>query len=760
MNDLHLLKLEEVGKIYTDEDTATVGLHGVSLCFDRGEFVLLTGESGAGKSSLLNVIGGLDSFEEGEMYFCGEPLSKLGERGRDAFRDENISIIFQDYNIIESLSVRDNVLIALPEELSKKEKHDKANEMLRKTGMFSLARRKAGKLSGGQKQRVAIARALAMNRGIILADEPIAHLDNETADDIISALAEAAKDNLVIVSTHETKPFLQMSTRMIRLSAGTVAEDMLLNTSEASPNQTLHADNVEKKKAEKRNNKTKKSCNAGILLGSRMIAAKPRISALLFLLFFFCGLLLFLFSSAFARMAHRYTVINGTLFRGGNCRVVVTRRNGMPITEQEVERLAEQYHAIRSEHCDILIDAGNEANWFDYMEDPGKYAIYDRGEFTPPYQIVMDGNFGKPDIGRYPQKESECFLFVPYALSDYYGRTDLERKTIKLYGIDYQIVGVQYYLENDLQGRILLTPDGYQTCALMAYIGRFLSCRCSVFENGNITDNLQAVPVYYDYNADLNGLILRNGEVNGHDFTTDGTDIEIHFYFRNGEDKDGEKVYLNGVFNKNDLLADQEDVVYTENNAVIANPRFVFEMLECYMSDHYRQCTFLFANDAQAAEAVKCLNGEGYLVATGDDVYALDVDTLKASLLPMLVAFAGELSILAIIGFVVHVFISRIMQSMRYEVTVMRAVGVKSQTIKYSVYYRVLLPLVIALPLIVLIVVTLFRSSFFSKYLLWLRPGSYIPLFCGMMLIVCVAVERQRRKYLEISIKRALKGVA
>ncbi len=757
-----MLKLESVGKIYTDGGIASVGFHNVSLTFDCGEFVVLTGASGAGKSSLLHVIGGLDSFEEGEIYYCGKPLSSFNEGKRDEFRDQNVSFVFQDYNILESLTVRDNVEIALPESLGKREKRRKANEVLRLIGMLPLAGRKAGRLSGGQKQRVSIARALAMNRSILLADEPIAHLDEETAQDIVALLAAAAKDHLVIVSTHDADAFLHMATRTIRMADGAVAEDTKELTLEQAPNlrnsEEKSPSKVEKSRVKNNHKGRKKNCMAGISLGNLMIAAKPRFFALLLLLFFVCGSLLYLFTGAFAMIAHRYTAEDGTLFRGGSGRIVVTHKDGTPVTEEEAANLAARCDAESFESCDILIDSGSESEWFFYMKNPEQYDAYVNSAWTPPYRVVKNEDFGVPDIGRYPQEDSECFLYVPYALSDYYGRNDLSRRYEKLYGVEYKIAGIKYYSENDTQGKILLTSQGYKTCALMAYIGQRLSCRCIVFESDNILENIPEITVKYDYSANPSGMLLQCGAMDAYNLEEDGRDIRLSFYYRSEDDKYEGKLYLDDCFNKEALLKNQPEDSFAEDNTLIVNPQYVYDLLERYGAAHYPQCTLIFSSETQAEKALEILKGAGYLAATGEDCYALGRDTLRDSLLPVGIASAGEILVFAIMGFVVHMFISRIMQSMRYEVTVMRAIGVKSRTVKQSIYYRFLLPLAAAALPIIAIALLLHRTSFFSKYLLWLRIGPCLFLLLEMLLVVCVAVETLRRKYLEVSIQNALKG--
>ena len=185
-----LLTLKDIGKIYVSEGSVSVGIRGVNLSFNKGEFVAVTGKSGSGKSTLLNVISGMDTYEEGELFIEDQPTSHYMQQDWEEYREKYISFIFQDYNIIESFTVLQNVELALMHIDDKKERRKRAMELLRRVGMTSHIRQKGSKLSGGQKQRTVIARALAKDSPIILADEPTGNLDAATSAEIIELLTD------------------------------------------------------------------------------------------------------------------------------------------------------------------------------------------------------------------------------------------------------------------------------------------------------------------------------------------------------------------------------------------------------------------------------------------------------------------------------------------------------------------------------------------------------------------------------------------
>mgnify|MGYP002767203609 FL=1 len=220
-----LLKLKNIGKIYDSNDIFTIGIRGIDLELDYNEFVTIEGESGSGKSTLLNVIGANDTYEEGELYINGEETSHYSETEWEKYREKNIATIFQDFNIIENLTVLENVELALLRLDDKKERRKRAKELIDRVGLTKQINQRGSKLSGGEKQRTVIARALAKDAPIILADEPTGNLDVKASKEVAALLKEVSRDKLVIVVTHNPEFFKQYATRRVRIYDGSVSED-------------------------------------------------------------------------------------------------------------------------------------------------------------------------------------------------------------------------------------------------------------------------------------------------------------------------------------------------------------------------------------------------------------------------------------------------------------------------------------------------------------------------------------------------------
>lgn len=229
----HMIELKKASKFYSNKDTVSTGFSRVDLMLDIGEFVAITGESGSGKSTLLNVISGLDTYEEGEMYVAGQDTSAFQVEDYEAYRKKYIGNIFQDFNLINSYTVYQNIeLVMLISGKRKNECKGKIEELIDLVGLSEFKNAKVSKLSGGQKQRVAIARALAKDAPIIVADEPTGNLDSKSADLVIKTLKKVSRSKLVIIVTHNYEQVEEYITRKITMHDGKIIEDRKLKTSQ------------------------------------------------------------------------------------------------------------------------------------------------------------------------------------------------------------------------------------------------------------------------------------------------------------------------------------------------------------------------------------------------------------------------------------------------------------------------------------------------------------------------------------------------
>ena len=221
-----MLQIKEIRKKYVTGDLIQTALDGVSVNLRDSEFVAVLGQSGSGKTTFLNVIGGLDRYDSGDLIINGISTKKYKDRDWDSYRNHTVGFVFQSYNLIPHQSVLSNVELALTiSGISSGERKKRAKEALEKVGLGDQLHKKPNQMSGGQMQRVAIARALVNDPDILLADEPTGALDTETSIQVMNLLKEVAKERLVVMVTHNPELAEEYATRIIKLKDGEIISD-------------------------------------------------------------------------------------------------------------------------------------------------------------------------------------------------------------------------------------------------------------------------------------------------------------------------------------------------------------------------------------------------------------------------------------------------------------------------------------------------------------------------------------------------------
>lgn len=323
-----LLSLQNIGKIYNSNDILTVGIRGVNLDFGYNEFVTIEGESGSGKSTLLNVIGANDSYEEGELYFNDCETSHYSESEWEKYREQNIATVFQDFNIIENLTVVQNVELALLRIDDKTERRRIADELIEKVGLTKQSKQRGSKLSGGEKQRTVIARALAKDAPIILADEPTGNLDVKSSREIAKLLKDVSKDKLVIVVTHNPEFFVEYATRRITVFDGSIKEDRVIE----KPARKESAETAESTPSKKRD--FLNTLHIGVL----NYKSRPKFTSMMSFALFVCAITLFIVLSVFGQSLIQPTTV--TLDTTGIAGKVILSGSGGEITAQDLDEIA------------------------------------------------------------------------------------------------------------------------------------------------------------------------------------------------------------------------------------------------------------------------------------------------------------------------------------------------------------------------------------------------------------------------------------
>ena len=224
-----MIRTNKLYKVYQTEEVETTALNEVDIEIKEGEFVSIMGPSGCGKSTLLNILGLIDNPNGGEYFFLGEEVSKYSERQRSKLRKNNIGFIFQSFNLIDELTVFENVELPLIyTKVGAKDRKARVEEVLEKMNMMHRRNHFPQQLSGGQQQRVAVARAIINNPKLILADEPTGNLDSANGNDVMKTLVHLNNEGATIIMVTHSQYCAEFGTRIIRMLDGQVVTENML----------------------------------------------------------------------------------------------------------------------------------------------------------------------------------------------------------------------------------------------------------------------------------------------------------------------------------------------------------------------------------------------------------------------------------------------------------------------------------------------------------------------------------------------------
>lgn len=341
-----MIELRRVSKFYSNRDTVSTGFSKLDLTLDMGEFVAITGESGSGKSTLLNVISGLDTYEEGEMFVGGEDTSGFRPVDYERYRKQYIGNIFQDFNLVNSYTVYQNVelsmlLCGIDKETCKK----KIPELLELVGMTEYTKTRASRLSGGQKQRVAIARALAKDAPIIVADEPTGNLDSKSAAIVMEALHKISREKLVVIVTHNYDQVEPYVSRKITMHDGRIIEDTRIREPELEQpagkqeRAGKHSENFETKGGKQPSGNMTRGTR--MMLGVRNTFNLPAKFILLLLVYMFAAAAVLGGYSSTRSSLHETDLLGYNPYFSYTApdRIVVAREDRTSITQEDINKL-------------------------------------------------------------------------------------------------------------------------------------------------------------------------------------------------------------------------------------------------------------------------------------------------------------------------------------------------------------------------------------------------------------------------------------
>ena len=503
-----MLKLVNVSKYYSSHNVIALGLRKVNLELHANEFVAIIGESGSGKTTLLNVICGIDTYEEGEMYLNGEETSYFSTAELEEYRKKYVAFVFQNYNLIDSYTVLQNVEAPLVLSGYPKNKiRARALEIIKRVGLEKHIHHKATKLSGGQKQRVVIARALAKDCPIIAADEPTGNLDSESAKQIIELLSEIAKDKLVIMVTHDFEQVKDHVSRKIRIYDGEVVEDVDIRQVEKTNLPTMD------------DKKSSLKWFQVLQIALRNLWAVPKKSIMMVLVSAIFIFFIALAYGAFNQALNEIQTSSNYFFNNTSVnRIVIKKADNSAFTQSDIDEIMELDNVQMMIPNDYVLDQSL------YLSSFGSgHTDYWIDGFPMPIDIVSEDV--ELDFGSYPTADDEVILAVSSSQLSYYEEylnqtftpqsyyeqwaSELEEgiKVVGIVSIDKLSVTSPYsyfnfiFMNNDLIGEI----------ANAVYFNFTQSASLIVKYDGieqNFGDQLKYMPIRIDNTIQDNYIVL------------------------------------------------------------------------------------------------------------------------------------------------------------------------------------------------------------------------------------------------------------
>ncbi len=746
-----LLTLKDIGKIYVSDGNVVVGIRGVNLCFDKGEFVAVTGKSGSGKSTLLNVISGMDTYEEGELYIEDSPTSHYLQPEWEQYREKYISFIFQDYNIIESFTVLQNVELALMHIEDSAARRKKALELLQRVGMSSHIHHKGSKLSGGQKQRTVIARALAKDSPIILADEPTGNLDSVTSAEIIELLREVSKEKLVIVVTHNFEQVASCATRHVRIFDGAVESDHVLSVPE---NTVSDRSEEEKILPQKKHGDIGK----GLTLGRTIFTAKPKLSFFLCLLMIIGTLGVFMVTTVCGEAVNIFE--KDYMFEPIKGRLVITKQNGEVITEAELNAIKDLYGAKDILHYDLLLDESYDFGGIQYYDTT-------KDEYGMIHcQYTYGESFGKDIIGSYPTHPGEVFLYLPISYQPIFGKDTLKNTQIRMENMLWKVSGVKYYYDNNNQARCLFTEEDFA----LATAAHYLQGRGDLSITVNAVNGKHSEMVFQYYSVTPSYAVeegkLYIGAKDYHRYKNDKTKTTVQFtsiyYNYDYYYTDSEKSYIfTKDFTDKDLTNIDpgiENPYFNFENAIVIHPSLLLEITEGILAKSYKQASLFFESNERAHTVAEKLSDGGYIAVPADTTYSPDAATAIAETIACIMMGFIWFMAIVFLAFFINLCSGRTLNAFKGDMAIMRSMGIPVKVIRIGMYVRMLFSLIPAFIMLILTAILIFTTPQFNSYFVYLYPWQYAVIVLGMLILTVRITHKQIRRLFGESVKKALKG--
>ena len=784
-----------------------MGFSRVDLSLDIGEFVAITGESGSGKSTLLNVISGLDTYEEGEMFVCGEDTTAFGTEDYERYRKTYIGNIFQDFNLINSYTVYQNIeLVMLLSGKKKSECKERILELIDLVGLSKYRKTKVSKLSGGQKQRVAIARALAKDAPIIVADEPTGNLDSASADIVMETLSRVSRDKLVVIVTHNYEQAEPYVTRKLTMHDGRIIEDKKIHREggvvieedvyTASDDDDLYgaggADSGERKgrvarsEAAGRKGKAGKAAknqsaaadavprpgkmrkSAELNLGVRNTFNLPAKFILLFIVYLFVATAVLSQYATTKNSLHQEELLGSNPYftNTSSDRIIVKKNDESAFTENDIKKIASTENIKNIVLNDLAIDTGVSFALNDFYVEGSVY----------PTSMVKESDL---TYGHMPENDYEIVVSTNSSSDAYFSISNLGEEMIgakvkmqdmgqlqtydfeqpiTVAGViiddsmssdeDYSLYGYStIYVSDKVENDLLISMMSSTSKSVLNFGGTKVA---NEYDRGVYESSL--VPEGKVYIFDDQTYYYKDAEAEGKDFSL----TVNNRFFESSMDFKVDKVITSDNIDKLlDLKKEDYDMYYS---CVFMNDQDFNKLFD----KGYFQISAYMENETRSDETVAALKEAGFNTLALKD--SLSDTTGGYSFVIQMITYGRLLVEFIILFYIAYAVIRLIMRSRNQYYSTLRILGATKKNTDNILRVELLIMMIIAygvdIAFVLLVKKGVLNIEAVNKLLYYLTPADYIGLAVLLLLMSLLIAGRYSRKIFTKSAMKAFREEA
>lgn len=789
----HTIELRKVSKYYAGEDSVSMGFSRIDLDLDIGEFVAITGESGSGKSTLLNVISGLDTYEEGEMFVCGEDTTAYNTQDYEIYRKTYIGNIFQDFNLINSYTVYQNIeIVMLLSGKKASECKERILELIDLVDLREYRRTKVSKLSGGQKQRVAIARALAKDAPIIVADEPTGNLDSASAENVMETLSKVSSDKLVVIVTHNYEQAEPYVTRKLTMHDGKIIEDKKFDVQrDASPDDYLTDESMEAALSEsgiddaeegperiarhsRRGNRAVRGevgrpknmrKSSEIRLGIRNTFNLPAKFILLFIVYFFVSTAVLSQYATTKNSMHESDLLgsNPYFLNASSDRVIIKKADESRFTDEDFQKIQNTPNIKEIVKNDLAIDSGVSFTLGDF---------YIEGPVMPVSQIQQD----ELAYGHLPEDEYEVVVKIDatsdaiISVSDngesYVGATvklqDMAQMQTYEFDKDIKISGI--IIDNEIDDDSDFALYGYST----------------IYATDTVSNELLVSMMSGNSKAEMNfgGTKIESENEKSVFFSRNVPEgkafiLEDQSYYYPDEEAKGKKVGLKvkNRFFESEGEYEIADIITNKNcNKLVGIPKDEYDMYyNCVFINNndfkklfdkgYFQISAYMTNEQESEDTLAAINGMGFTTLAIKD--SLSDSTGGFNVVISLMTYGRLLLEFIILFFIAYAVIKLIMRSRNSYYSTLRILGAtKANTdniLRVELVLMMMIAFAVDMAFVVLVKRGIINVKEITKLLYYLTPVDYGVLAAVLLIMSLLIANRYSRNIFTRSAMKAFR---